>query len=268
MVTIEIGGGTLAYDTAGPRTSRAEPGPSLVFVHGIGADATLWHDWRAVLAPRFASIALDLPGHGGSYRPGAAFDWSFADLAGAVHAVADTAGARERILIGESIGGTIALAAAAGRPEVKAVITCSTAHLGGSLNHVATWRKLIAAEGLAGWSADMLDKRFAPGQVDAGRRAWFDRAQRASDAETVLKLADLLVGLDLSDRLAEIACPVLLIHPDESPFIPLDIPVALKRGLPAAELMVVPGARHGIACSHGRVAAEAALAFLARHGLA
>lgn len=277
MPEINFKQGLISYDVVGPTTAWAEPAPSILFIHGVGADREIWSEWRHVLAARFMTIALDMPGHGQSFRPGSDLDWTIDDLAAMAHEVAADAGAGKAeggkagagklVLIGESVGGTVCLAAAAGRSEVAAVVTCSTAHIGGTLEHVRGWRELFAEHGMAGWSADMLEKRFAEGQTNAARRDWFDRTQQASDAETILKLADILVGLDYSDRLAEITCPVLLIQPDSSPFIPLEIPVALKAGLPEGELMVIPGARHGIACSHALLCAGAAANFLGRRGV-
>lgn len=283
-------GGAIHLDFEPARAPWAAPGPAVLFVHGVGADTAIWSDWRCVLGGRFATAALDLPGHGRSFRPSAPIAWTFDDIAGLVRrAAAETmraAGTGRIVLIGESVGGTACLAAAAGMgagmapgmeiepgpgpsaaAAVAAVVTCSTAHVGGSLENVRQWRNTIAGGGLGAWSDDMLEKRFAPGQVDAARRAWFGSAQRAADAESILALADLLVGLDLTPQLAAVACPVLLIHPDASPFIPLDVPVALKYALPDADLMVLPGTRHGIACSHGSQCAEAAAAFLRRRGV-
>ncbi len=268
MAHIEFEGGRIAYDVVGPTTPWAETGPSIVFVHGIGADRNIWAEWRQQLAPRFHTVALELPGHGQSFRPGGALEWTIEDLAEMVHRVATETGADRYVLIGESMGGTICLVAATNHANVAGVVTCSTAHVGGSLGHVRGWRELMRAQGLAGWSADMLEKRFTPWQTDASHRDWFDKAQKASDGDTILALADILVGLDYSSELERIVCPVLLIHPDSSPFIALEIAVALKAGLPNGELMVIPGARHGIACSHGSSCARAAIEFMDRHGIA
>ncbi|MGI9424185.1 MAG: alpha/beta fold hydrolase [Hyphomicrobiaceae bacterium] len=267
MREIVFDGGQISYDVTEPPATAASPDVAIVFVHGIGADRTIWTDWRTALSPRMRTIVLDLPGHGRSFRPGAALDWDIVRLGNLVHAVAAHAGAHRVLLVGESIGGTICLAAAAGHAHVAGVVTCSTAHIGGSLAHVQGWRAMIDERGLSGWSQDMLEKRFFPGQATPTQTEWIDATQQASDPETILQLARILVGLDFTDRLNEIACPVLLIHPDSSPFIPLEIPVALKERLASAELMVIPRARHGIACSHAALCADAAIDFMDRHGL-
>ena len=264
MAEIEFKGRRIACDAAPAKLPWAEPAPAIVFVHGIGADREIWSWWRQVLAGHFRTIALDMPGHGHSFRPGADLDWNIHDLADMIHAVAADAGAERIILIGESMGGTTCLVAAAGHPNVAAIATCSTAHIGGTLGHVQGWRKLMAEQGLEAWSRDMIEKRFAPWQTSDEQRDWFDRAQLASDGDTILQLADVLVGLDFTEQLLDINCPVLLMHPDSSPFIPLEIPVQLKSGLPDAELMVIPGARHGIALSHAHQCAGAVADFIRR----
>lgn len=268
---LDFAGGAIHLDYRPAQAASAVPLPLILFVHGVGADTAIWDDWRGALGDGFATAALDLPGHGRSFRATGPIAWTFEDVAGLVARAAAfaarRAGTDRVILIGESVGGTACLAAAAGNPLVAAVAVCSTAHVGGALENVRPWRERIAADGLGAWSDDMLEKRFAPGQTDAAHRAWFGAAQRASDAESILALADLLVGLDLTPKLPSIACPVLLMQPDASPFIPLAVPVALKQGLSDADLMVLPGTRHGIACSHGAVCAEATLAFLRRRGV-
>ena len=264
MAEIAFKNGRIAYDVIGPTAPWCDAAPGIVFVHGIGADRNIWSDWRQVLAPGFRTVALELPGHGRSFRPDSALDWQIDDLADMVHAVAEDAQLDRYILIGESIGGTMCLVAATGRREVAAVVTCSTAHIGGTLGHVQSWRQQIADRGFAAWSDEMIDRRFFSWQTDAARRQWFAETQCASDSETILQLADILVGLDHTEHLADIICPVLLIHPDSSPFIPLDVPVRLKQGLPNSELMVIPGARHGIACSHGAECADHTVGFLQR----
>ena len=92
MAEVNFKGGTISYDVIGPSLPWAEPAPGIVFVHGIGADRDIWSEWRATFAPRFRTVALDLPGHGQSFRPGADLGWDIDDLAAMVHAVAAHAG--------------------------------------------------------------------------------------------------------------------------------------------------------------------------------
>ena len=268
MPVLEFKGQSIHFEQMPTSFEGGSDQPTVLFVHGIGANTEIWQRWREELGASYPMAAVDLPGHGKSSRPGAEFDWTFADLTALVQAVMAELGASRFLLVGESIGGTISLAAAAGRADVAGVVTCSTAHVGGSLQNIAVWRSQMAEGGMSGWSASMLERRFAPGQCDDAGVAWFDAAQQSSDGDAILVLADLLVGLDMSGQLSGIRCPVLLIHPDRSPFIPLAVAVDLKERLPNGELMVIPGARHGIALSHAREGATALQAFVGRHGIA
>jgi pimeloyl-ACP methyl ester carboxylesterase len=89
--------------------------PLVVFIHGAGCDHTVWQlpaRWFAWHG--FSVLAVDLPGHGRSEGSPLA---SIADMAHWVGSVLDAAGVRQAALIGHSMGGSVALEAAAAFPE-------------------------------------------------------------------------------------------------------------------------------------------------------
>jgi pimeloyl-ACP methyl ester carboxylesterase len=223
----------------------------IIFIHGVGADRNIWGDWMPYLSNHYPVICLDLPGHGQSQPWTSDCDLSFEFYRKVIAAVAEKENQSSLILIGESMGGTIALYAASNMQEqIRAVATCSTAHRGGTLRHVNDWRDLITQDGIVSWSLDMLEKRFFESSVSDSIRNWFHHAQCNSDPDTILAMANLLVTSNLSSELDKVLAPVLLMHPDSSPFIPLDVSVELKALLSNGRLKVIPKARHGIACSH------------------
>ena len=116
------------------------------------------------------------------------------------------------------------------------------------------------------WSDRMMGLRFTEGALPRPVYRWFDRVQGASSADSVLDLADLLIGTDISSALLEIRAPTLLLAPDDSPFVPVAIPLEIRERIPDCELQVFAGARHGLACSHARACSRTLLDFLARHG--
>ena len=61
-----------------------------------------------------------------------------------------------------------------------------------------------------------------------------------------------------------VTCPVLLLHlhPDSSPFIPVETMAGLKRALPDARLQVFAHARHGLPFSHAAECAAAVAGFI------
>jgi pyruvate dehydrogenase E2 component (dihydrolipoamide acetyltransferase) len=124
-------------DAAGQRLRILEMGtatgtPTLL-LHGFGADLNSWMFTQSALAESARTIALDLPGHGGSAKDVGAGD---ADaLTGAVEAALAALGIARAHLIGHSLGGAVAASLAARRPDRIASLTLiATAGLGPDIN--------------------------------------------------------------------------------------------------------------------------------------
>lgn len=101
---LEIAGpaGTLFVEDGG---TDALP---VVFVHGLGGTAGQWRAQLAHLRPWTRALALDLRGHGRS-TPAADGAYAVADLAADVSAVADELGLERFVLVGHSLGGSVAI---------------------------------------------------------------------------------------------------------------------------------------------------------------
>jgi pimeloyl-ACP methyl ester carboxylesterase len=94
--------------------------PVVVFLHGAGCDHTVWQLPSRWFAWHGHSVlAVDLPGHGRSEGAPLA---TIPDLARWVVHLLDAAGARTATLIGHSMGGAVALEAAAAMGERAAGI--------------------------------------------------------------------------------------------------------------------------------------------------
>ena len=117
---------------------------------------------------------------------------------------------------------------------------------------------------MAAWSAHLMKERFFDGALTPEMARWYEAQQTSADPNAILGGAAMLVGTDLTPELARVACPVLLLHPDSSPFIPVDVMAALQRALPDARLQVFAHARHGLPFSHGAECAAAVARFIDR----
>jgi pimeloyl-ACP methyl ester carboxylesterase len=96
-------------------------GPPLVLLHTMRTQLDLFQRVIPALAARYRVYAIDLPGHGHSDIPPADYTASF--FVGIVAELLEQLDLKEAVLVGESIGGTIALGLAARRhPRVRAVI--------------------------------------------------------------------------------------------------------------------------------------------------
>jgi pyruvate dehydrogenase E2 component (dihydrolipoamide acetyltransferase) len=97
--------GLVQYLAAGPADA-----PAMVFIHGFGGDLNNWMFLQPLLAERFRTVALDLPGHGGSTK--AITEADPAALARFVLAAMDALGIGAAHLVGHSMGGAVAIALA------------------------------------------------------------------------------------------------------------------------------------------------------------
>ena len=260
--SVSRAGGAIAFDVIDHVAPWLSPAPTVLFHHGLGARSACWDGWTPALAGRHRLVRFDMRGHGASPLP-AGFRWSLSALVDDLLAVADAAGAERFHLVGESTGGTVVLATAARLPErVLSVTVSNGAHRGGSIRNLEPWRRIIREEGMAGWSTHMMSQRFFDEVLTEAQRRWYETQQASADPDAILGVAAMLLGADLRPELDRVTCPVLLLHPDSSPFIPVETTAALKCALPDARLRVFAHTRHGLPFSHAAECAAAVAEFI------
>jgi pimeloyl-ACP methyl ester carboxylesterase len=265
MPFAETRSGRLRYEVCDVVAPWVPQPQTIVFHHGVAASLDIWARWLPVLASRYRLVRFDMRGYGESVRPPAGFAWSFDVLCDDILGVARACGAERFHLVGESIGGTAALAFALREPARVLSLTLSNAAArGGLIGNVASWKDVVAREGQGAWARQMMEWRAYPGALAPEAAAWWLKLHETCDMHASLALADMLLAADLTDRLGEIRVPTLLLSPDASPFIPLEAMVALRAQIPGAELQVFAHARHGLPLTHGDRCARVLRDFLAR----
>src|SRR5262245_51253153 len=101
------------------RSGRGEP---LVLIHGLGSAGTIWSRIRPPLEKTFDVISVDLPGHGKT-------PWAFGtpmstrSMADYVVETLDEIGVARVHLLGNSLGGWVAVELAAAHPDRVASVT-------------------------------------------------------------------------------------------------------------------------------------------------
>lgn len=197
----------------------------VVLLHGFGGDLTTWMFNQGDLAAGFRTVAIDLPGHGGSAptRNDDAFEGSVAAALGVIEQL----GAGRVHLVGHSFGGGIAAIVASRLGERAASLSLiAPIGLSGEMNG-AFLTDFIAAERRRPMQK-VLERLVAdPGKITAEMvegTLSFKRLEGVTEALAAIA-ATIAEGdrqrRDITDTLAGLSCPVLLIWGDQDAILPL-----------------------------------------------
>src|SRR3954471_9147526 len=91
-------------------------GPDMLLLHGLGATKSSFFDTAAALSRRYTVHAIDLPGFGGSSKPATA-PYGAPYSAKAVIGTMDALGIQHAHLVGNSMGGRVAIEVGLERPD-------------------------------------------------------------------------------------------------------------------------------------------------------
>ena len=257
--------GDLYYDVCDIVPPWVGSKQTILFLNGLAIDSDIWITWLPELADRYRIVRMDLRGFGQSFVPARGAPWSIELIVRDVLDVMKAVGVERVHFVGESTGGTVGIHLAAHHAErLASVTTVSAAHRGGAIQRSGALRDDVERLGMERWSEDLMASRFHPGAVPQPMWRWFHDVQRSSAPHACADLVDMLVGIDLTAALPAIRVPMLILAPDDSPFVAVEQQLERLRAVPGSELQVIAGARHGLAHSHGPQCARALRDFLGR----
>jgi pimeloyl-ACP methyl ester carboxylesterase len=194
--------------------ARGESDVALVFIHGGLTDRSFWTPQLAALAGRFQVVALDLAGHGAS--GGGRMAWTIPAFAEDVRAVVEALALKKVVLIGNSLGGAVALDAARLLPgRVLGVVGVDTLHDAGKKIEPAEAHARAEAfrTDFAGTCGALVESLFHPG-TQAELRAWSHHLMCAMLPEVVIGMMEGLAGYDLAGAFRAAGVPIRAINGD------------------------------------------------------
>ncbi|WP_226561639.1 3-oxoadipate enol-lactonase [Salipiger thiooxidans] len=216
---------------------RRGTGPrAIVFANSLGTDLRIWDNVVELLPPELSLLRIDKSGHGLSEGGAKAI----ADLATDLAAVMDLLTLRGALICGVSVGGMIAQALAAQRPDlVGGLVLCNTSHRIGT---EAGWNDRITAldaAGLEPMADEILERWFSPQLLRdapalvAGYRMMLTRTPIAGYRAVCAAIRDA----DLTEAVPRIGCPTLCIAGDQDQATPPQVVRATANLLPAAHFV-------------------------------
>jgi pimeloyl-ACP methyl ester carboxylesterase len=149
MPDVERPGCQLAYELLDVTPPWVEHPETIVFYHGVSVTAALWSDWIPVLCNDYRILTFDTRGFGRSAPHDPEIPWSMELMVGDLLAVADAAALTRFHLVGESAGGTAALATAMSHPARIASLTVSNGAANGTAiqNVRGVWTEQLGQAG-------------------------------------------------------------------------------------------------------------------------
>jgi len=243
MPKTQIGDIKLYYELHG-----AEDAPLLVLNNGILMNAaTSWVFQTGVLSERFHLLQYDCRGQGQSDHPDGAYSMELHadDLAQLLTEL----GYEKAHIAGISYGGEVAQAFALKYPHrVRSLILADTvSQVGPELRIIVkSWLDAARSRNSEAFFNATVPWNFSAAFIAANPELLADARQRYNslDYAAIVRLCECFLGVDFTDRLSEISCPICIMVGSDDLLKGPAYARVLKEWLPQAELHILNGAGH------------------------
>ncbi len=246
-----------AFD--GVRLAYAISGSGPILVKSANWMNHLEYDWESPiwrhvfrgLSREHTLIRYDARGNGMS-------DWDVDELSidawvSDLETVVDAAGVERFPLLGISQGAAVSVAYAVRHPErVSHLVLYGGFALGGKKRSPAEKEKRIAMTRLMrlGWGADypsfrqMFTGLFMPGATHEQADVFNELQRRTTSPECAARYFDVVSDFDITDLLAEVKAPTLVMHVRGDLIVPIEAGRQLAAGIPRARFIAFEGQNH------------------------
>jgi 3-oxoadipate enol-lactonase len=224
-----------------------EGAPWLVLSHSLACSVRMWDPQIAALKEKYRILAYDTRGHGGTEAPKG--EYSLEMLADDLRGLLETQAIKAPHFCGLSMGGMIGQTFALKYPGIFKSLTLADTTSRYPAEAAPVWTdriKTVQAQGMAPLAEPTLER-------------WFTEAFRKSSPDVVDGVRKLILAtppagyigcchaipkINLSARLKEIKCPILVIVGADDPGTPVSMAKEIHDNAPGSKLVVLPQAAH------------------------
>ena len=237
----------MTFDNRGPesRAHASDHDLPFVLVHGFLGGARQWSEVVEAFSKHRTTIAIDLPGFAGASDKELAS--TIEEFAQCVLAELDERQLQRVVVMGHSMGGMIAQEMARHKPElIDRLVLYATGPLGkmpDRFEPIEMSLKRLEEEGLGTTASTVVAAWFVEGQRSAGFESLKEIATEASP-EAAKRALLAMAAWDGRANLAGIKMPTLVLWGDQDRSYLWPQVEQLWKGLPNANLAVIPGASH------------------------
>lgn len=239
---LDTGELSIRYELQGPREA-----PVVACSHCLAGDLGIWNGQARGLDREFRVLRYDTRGHGGTSVPEGPYSMEM--LTGDLLALLDGLGISKVHFMGISMGGMIGQMFALHHPErVGGLVLCdTTCRVPPEAGPV--WQERIEAAregGMAALTEQTLERWLSPEfrrqrpEVEAVIR----RMIESTPVQGFEGCCRAIREFDVSDKVAEIAAPTLIMVGENDPGTTVETARDLQGRIPGSELHILPGAYH------------------------
>lgn len=262
MKALSANGQILHYADEGSRD-----GPVVVFSNSLGTDFRLWDPMLPHLPKGLRLIRYDKRGHGLSACPDGPY--AIEDHRDDLIALLDGLKIKEAAIVGLSVGGLIAQALGAARPDLaKGLVLCDTGH---KIGPPEIWEGRIQAIEKGGIAAlsDAIMERWFSARFRSDRKndlsLWQSMVNR-TPAEGYLGTCHAIMQADLTEGTRNLSMPAICVVGSEDGATTPEL-MRSTAELIGCKLEVIDGAAHLPCVEAPEVLAEIITVFLRENGL-
>jgi 3-oxoadipate enol-lactonase len=243
MPTAQLPGDLVMYYEDDSFTDPWSKSETVILHHGNAKNARLWYAWVPLLARHFRVIRVDARGFGRSSVPAPGYSWSLEGFATDLIHLMDHLGIDKAHLIGETIGGTIALQTAYQFPDrLRTVAACTSPYKFRGIQSYLDYYDTVKKHGVEAWVRQTADRRLEPGKSDPGHHEWYIQQMSQTAQHVVLETLAYLATVDLTPVLPKITMPALVMVGEHSTMNNPERAQGMAALLPHGKLVQIPGA--------------------------